>query len=85
MNKPNATAAETTLDQDAQRLAALIAEGQVPFPITRSKSEQMALAQRVADLRRQRLLKLIAHAIARDMYAEHEQEAQEEHHVKKSV
>jgi hypothetical protein len=54
-------------DFDVDRWARLVADGQVPLPTHLESSEQEALVRRVSQLRRLRLLKFIARAIAQDI------------------
>jgi hypothetical protein len=54
-------------DFDVDRWAMLVTDGQVPFPTHLKSSAQEALMRRVSQLRRLRLLKFIARAIAQDI------------------
>ncbi|MFV1965741.1 MAG: hypothetical protein ACC628_09990 [Pirellulaceae bacterium] len=50
------------------KLAELVANGKVPFPANLSSSETERLRETVAELRRHRLIKFIAQAIAKDIH-----------------
>ena len=53
---------------DIGRLAQRVADGQLPCPSNLDPAKQRALVLRVAQLRRFRLLRFIARAIANDIY-----------------
>ena len=56
---------------DFARLAELIASGGHPFPSGLTKAEEKALVDAVRKLRRLRLIRLVARAIAADIVRSH--------------
>lgn len=60
----------TSGPSDVPRLARLVADGSMPFPTGLSVADVNRLAEEVVRIRRQRLLKFIARAIADDILRE---------------
>lgn len=54
-------------DEQQKRIAELIAVGAVGFPLSLKPVDAIVLAEKVRRLRKSRLLRLIAHAIAVDL------------------
>lgn len=73
-SKPTDNGTEGNAPPDLNRLAQLIADGQIPIPARLHSATQQALVSRVADLRRSRFLRFIARAIAQDIHRLRHQE-----------
>ena len=65
---PTATDARPHLD--LVRLSNLVADGEHPFPSTLSSTDAMDLASRVRCLRRQRLMRVLAKLVAKDLLSD---------------
>ena len=63
-------------EMDLSRLSVLIAQGEHPFPTTLDSKKAIDLANRVRSLRRQRLLRLVARLVARDLMLNHPRRAE---------
>jgi hypothetical protein len=76
------SAANSVADIDVERWAPIVADGQAPFPQHITPPTRKALIQRVAQLRRQRLLKFIARVIALDIHLSCDLTQERNEHVK---
>ncbi len=60
--------------EDLPQMAAMVASGELPIPVSWPPDRLLALLERVHELRRRRLVALIARAIASDLCRKQRQE-----------